>query len=78
MDKEQKNKKLNKTLNIGDIVPSFCFVCGARLEEIGLGWMQCESEKCGEVFLPFKDVQGNQNLMLQKQTLKIVETATLK
>jgi len=54
-----------KQCNLPVVTPRFCFVCGTKLEEVGLGWMQCKSEKCGEVFLPFKDVDGNQNLMLQ-------------
>ena len=48
-----------------NIYPKYCFVCATRLEEIGLGWMQCQNEECGEVFLPFTDTDGNQNVMLQ-------------
>jgi hypothetical protein len=65
MNTEQNSEKNKKALRIGDFTPRFCFVCGTKLEEVGLGWLQCKSEKCGEVFLPFKDVDGNQNLMLQ-------------
>lgn len=46
------------------IFPEFCFVCGSPLEEVGLGWLQCKSEQCGEVYLPFRDKEGNVNLML--------------
>jgi len=42
----------------------FCFVCGSKLEPIGLGWLQCSKDDCGEVFLPFKDTEGRQNTML--------------
>jgi len=49
-----------------DTAPCFCFICGTKLEEIGLGWLQCNSEKCGKVFFPFKDLEGNQSLMMQK------------
>jgi predicted nucleic acid-binding Zn ribbon protein len=63
---ELSRHEMTKQLTISLIVtPHFCFVCGTKLEEVGLGWLQCKSEKCGEVFLPFKDVDGNQNLMLQ-------------
>ena len=51
--------------NITGSTPKFCFICGCKLEEVGLGWLQCESEKCGEVFLPFTDKEGNQCLMQQ-------------
>ncbi len=47
-------------------VPRFCFVCGSELEEVGLGWLQCESEECGEMFLPYLDEKDNQCLMCQK------------
>lgn len=43
----------------------FCFVCGHKLEDIGIGWTQCSEEKCGEVFLLFEDKEGNQNMTLQ-------------
>ena len=65
MSKKQNLEETDKALHIGGVTPRFCFVCGNKLEEVGLGWLQCKSEKCGEVFLPFKDVDGNQNLMLQ-------------
>ena len=47
------------------ISPKYCFVCGSALEELSLGWLQCKSKSCGEVFMPFVDSNGNQNLMLQ-------------
>jgi hypothetical protein len=54
-----------KALHIDSVMPSFCFVCGSKLEEMGSGWMQCENEKCGEVFLPYIDEDNNQCLMHQ-------------
>lgn len=65
MNRKQNSDKSERALRIGGVTPCFCFVCGTKLEEVGLGWLQCESEKCGEVFLPYKDMNGNQNLMLQ-------------
>lgn len=44
----------------------YCFVCGTHLVEINLGWLQCDNENCGEVFLPFIDENNNQCLMQQK------------
>ena len=52
-------------LRIGSVIPRFCFVCGSKLEEVSLGWLQCEDEKCGEVFLPYIDKNNNQSLMHQ-------------
>lgn len=46
--------------------PRFCFICGTKLIEVGLGWLQCESEQCGEMFLPFIGVDNNQCLMHQR------------
>lgn len=66
MKKEQNsNNQEKQALNIPVIKPSFCFVCGSNLEEVGLGWLQCEDEKCGEVFLPYIDKDNNQCLMHQ-------------
>lgn len=62
---ETLNTKQTAKLGIGGFIPRFCFICGSELEECGLGWMQCQNEKCGEVFLPFKDEDNNQNLMHQ-------------
>jgi len=61
MNAEENNTQLPQS----SVTPCFCFLCGTKLEEVGLGWLQCSSEKCGEVFLPFKDTEGNQNLMMQ-------------
>jgi hypothetical protein len=44
----------------------FCFICGTKLMEVGLGWLQCENEQCGEVYLPFIDENNNQCLMHQR------------
>ena len=63
LDKPRDN---SKALRIGSVIPYFfCFVCGSKLEEAGLGWLQCEDEKCGEVFLPYIDKDNNQCLMHQ-------------
>ena len=53
-----------------DNISFHCFVCGAKLEEIGLGWLQCEEEKCRELFLPYLDQDNNQCLMLQPTHIK--------
>ncbi len=42
--------------------PRFCFICGSGLEECGYGLVQCQNEKCGEVFLPLIDEENNQSL----------------
>lgn len=44
--------------------PNFCFVCGNKLKEFGLGILNCCNEKCNSIYLPFIDKNGNQNLML--------------
>jgi len=64
----EKNSKNNETaqLGIGGVIPRFCFICGTKLMEVGLGWLQCESEQCGEVYLPFIDKNNNQCLMHQR------------
>lgn len=65
MYEEGRKEAGAKQCNLPVVKPRFCFVCGSKLEGVGLEWLQCEDEKCGEVFLPFKDVDGNQILMLQ-------------
>lgn len=55
----------NRALCTGSVIPSFCFICGSKLEEVNIGWLQCEDEKCGEVFLPYLDEENNQCLMHQ-------------
>ena len=67
MNKEQNlNTTESQQLNIADVMPRFCFICGSKLDECGLGWLQCQNEKCGEVYLPFKDENNNQCLMHQR------------
>jgi hypothetical protein len=67
MNNEQNlNNEENQQLNIGGVIPRFCFICGTKLIEVGLGWLQCESEQCGEVYLPFIDENKNQCLMHQR------------
>ena len=56
-DEEQK---------ISGVAPKFCFICSARLEEFSLGWMQCQNEKCAEVYMPYLDKDNNQCLMHQR------------
>lgn len=51
-------------MKLQDTVPKFCFVCGNKLKEFGLGILQCSDDKCKSIYLPFKDENGNQNLML--------------
>lgn len=51
----------NKITNVN---PRFCFVCGSKLEKIDSGFYQCENEKCGEVFISFKDQNNNQSITL--------------
>jgi len=41
-----------------------CFLCGAKLSEIGLGGLECDD--CLTVFIPFLDQDGNQCLASQK------------
>lgn len=65
MSELDKLRDNSKALHIGSVIPRFCFVCGSKLEEVGLGWLQCEDEKCGEVFLPYIDKENNQCLMHQ-------------
>lgn len=65
MSELDKLRDNNKALRIGSVIPRFCFVCGSKLEEVGLGWLQCEDETCGEVFLPYTDKENNQCLMHQ-------------
>lgn len=55
-----------KQIESTGVAPRFCFICGSKLEEVGLGWLQCNSEQCGEVFLPFLDKEDNQCIMLQR------------
>ena len=67
MNNEQNlNNPQNQQLNIGGVIPRFCFICGTKLIEVRLGWLQCESEQCGEVYLPFIDENNNQYLMHQR------------
>ena len=54
---------INNHVPIVQVGHTFCFICGNRLEEVGLGWLQCESEDCGEMFLPYQDEERNQCLM---------------
>lgn len=61
----KNNNKDNEQYTLHGVIPRFCFVCGSKLEEQTLGWFQCESEKCGEMFLPYLDEENNQCLMLQ-------------
>lgn len=49
-------KKLNHSFH--------CFLCGAKLSEIGLGGLECDD--CLTVFIPFLDQDGNQCLASQK------------
>jgi len=51
------------------VIPRFCFICGEKLVEVGLGWLQCNNNKCGECFLPYIDGNNNQCLMHQWNTL---------
>lgn len=44
--------------------PFHCFLCGAKLSEIGLGGLECDD--CLTVFNPFLDEDGNQCLASQK------------
>jgi len=52
--------------------PKFCFVCGSRLKEFGLGILNCSDEKCNSIYLPFIDENGNQNLMLGQDKENVV------
>lgn len=61
-----KSKNEDEKLTIHGVIPRFCFICGSKLMEVGLGWMQCDSEICGEVYLPFLDKENNQCLMHQR------------
>ena len=61
----KNNNKDTKQCTLHSVMPRFCFVCGSKLEEQTLGWLQCESEECGEMFLPYLDEENNQCLMLQ-------------
>ena len=65
-DKQDLLEAVRKALRIHDVMPRFCFICGTKLMEVGLGWLQCESEQCGEVYLPFIDENNNQCLMHQR------------
>lgn len=40
--------------------PKFCFICGGKLEKIDNNWMQCENNKCNEMFLTY-DMKENEN-----------------
>lgn len=51
---------------IRSAIPRFCFICGMKLTKVGWGWLQCESEQCGEIYLPFMDKDKNQCLMHQR------------
>lgn len=61
-----KTKDETAQLGIASVMPRFCFICGTKLMEVGLGWLQCESGQCGEVYLPFIDENNNQCLMHQR------------
>ncbi len=41
----------------------YCFKCGTKLKEAGLGGLYCPSEECKSEFIPFIDKDGCQNLM---------------
>jgi len=58
--------------SIKSVAPCFCFLCGTKLQEIGMGWLLCSNKECDEVFLPFRDVDGYQNLQLLKE-LKVTD-----
>jgi len=65
MSTEKDIKKPQGNAVLHGVMPRFCFVCGSKLEEQTLGWLQCEKEDCAEMFLPYLDEEGNQCLMLQ-------------
>lgn len=44
--------------------PSYCFVCGSKLQEAFLGILKCSDKDCDSIYLPFVDKNGNQNMML--------------
>lgn len=46
-----------------------CFVCGAKLEDAGDDWLQCESESCGEMFLQRTKSNGDKIVVLVKTPL---------
>ena len=57
--------QLYSTPEISQVKPSFhCFLCGAKLSEIGLGGLECDD--CLTAFIPFFDQDGNQCLASQK------------
>ena len=64
--------EVKSTIGITDTKPKFepikhpfhCFLCGAKLTEIGLGGLECED--CLTIFIPFLDQEGNQCLASQK------------
>jgi len=63
MNKEHiSNNPRNQQLNIAGAMPRFCFICGSKLEECGMGYYQCQSEECGEVYLPYIEDFRNENL----------------
>lgn len=55
-----------------DNIPKFCFICGNKLIEIGLGILNCSDEKCDNIYLPFIDKNGNQNIMLGEDKENII------
>lgn len=50
------------------VMPRFCFICGTKLMEVGSSWLQCDSEQCGEVFLPFIDKNNNNQCLMHQRT----------
>lgn len=51
--------------------PSFCFCCGAKLIEVGMGFLRCINNKRENIYLPFKDDEGNQYLVLTEVAQQI-------
>lgn len=45
------------------IIPKYCFSCGKKLIEQNLGFLSCEDDQCGEIYLPYIDDDGNQCVM---------------
>ena len=43
------------------VSPNFCFICGSELKECGHGYYQCQSEECGELYLPYIDTAAGKN-----------------
>lgn len=41
------------------VIPRFCWVCGHRLSEVGLGFYKCSNEKCNAQYLPSRKDETN-------------------